>query len=99
MPGGLSDDDDVDDELELWLDILHEANAMNAQLPDSVRDEIDAAASPRELTRLIVHLAALSTSTRRRVETTLLKLLCSEPVSQPEEHDPPTLYLVVQAGR
>lgn len=93
-----SNGDETVSELELWLDILHEANAVHAQLPESVRDEIDAAASPRELTRLIVHMAAMSTATRRRVETTLLRLLCGEPVSQPEGHVPP-LYLVAPAGR
>ncbi len=62
-------------ELRWWLSILRQAHAQHANLPPDIRAEIDAGHSPRELARLAVHVADMSTETRCRVERILLALI------------------------
>ena len=81
----LDEADEVLGELQWWLSILRMAHAQHASLPAPVRADIDAGHSPRELARLAMHMADVSTATRHQVERTLVTLiaeLSGEPVTR-----------------
>lgn len=78
LDGADQPDDDpaeVLEELQWWLSILRQAHVQHAALPAPTRAEIDAGHSPRELARLAVHVADMSTETRCRVERVLVALI------------------------
>lgn len=58
-------------ELEWWDLILDEAEDVHASASTSIRDDVEAGANPRELARMVFHLADLSTATRRRMRATI----------------------------
>jgi hypothetical protein len=87
--------DDTEDELGLWLRVLHAANSLFDQMPPSIQREIDAGASPRELTKMAGPLATLSTETRARIEDVLIDLGAA---LSPPEADEPQLRLVGPAS-
>lgn len=79
---------ELGDELRWWLAIVREAHARHAELDPLTRAEIDASHSERELGRLALPLANLSTPTRRRMERVLLAALAAAdgaPVSRRAE--------------
>lgn len=77
-------EDDTSTELALWLSIVRQANVIHASFPGSLRAEIEAGSSPREITLLATSLARMSTDTRRQIEDTLLDLLDQPPVNRRE---------------
>lgn len=68
-------DEDLAGELQLWLGVINEASRVHDQLPEALQEEIDAGASDREIGRMILHLADLSTSTRQRMAAVIRRLL------------------------
>ncbi len=69
---------DIVAELHWWLTILRDADARSLTLDASLRADIEAGASDRELARMSLHLADLSTRSRRRIERVLLALIDDE---------------------
>lgn len=67
-----NDNGETIEELCWWLAILREAGRHHARLDAPTRADIDAGHSERELSRMAVHMADVSTRTRLKIERTLL---------------------------
>lgn len=63
------------DDIETWIEVLHEAGHVHDGLAPTVANYIDGCADPNEILRMVPHLAVLSSSTRLSIERTLHAVL------------------------
>lgn len=62
-------------EVETWIEVLHQAGDAHDRLAPTVSTYLEARSDPNEILRMIPHLAALSSRTRLEIERTLHTIL------------------------